>query len=301
MTAVVLVALVLAIVVTAIEVTLRAADVADPPIFLADPRFGYLMQPNQSVSTRGHRFRINNLGLRGDNLGPKVGPELRVLFVGDSVTYGGGGVADPDLFVTRIADRVSRDVRRPVIAINASAPGWGIQNMSGFITAVGLLQADAVVWVVPSADFRRQMTTLSDFGFPESRPRSRTAYLASTWLRAARKRVKSRRPLPRADMTSENLAVFDAALAAVRAAAVPSIVVVLPRESGYGQLRPQVARFKAVAEAHGATFCDLEACFLRTPRDSALFHDAVHLAREGHRVFAEAVAPLVTSASKVFA
>ena len=53
-----------------VESLLHWLDVADPPVFISDPHAGYVMAPNQSVSTRGTRFRINNLGLRGDDVPP---------------------------------------------------------------------------------------------------------------------------------------------------------------------------------------------------------------------------------------
>src|SRR5262245_17566544 len=89
-----------------VEGLLRWLDVGDPPVFAAHAQYGYLMQPNQSVSTRGNRFHINRAGFRGgDFFWSKSEGMHRIAFVGDSITYGGGSIKDSDLFVNRVASR----------------------------------------------------------------------------------------------------------------------------------------------------------------------------------------------------
>src|SRR5438552_2563223 len=119
------------VILTATEVLLRFADIGDVTVFEANPDYGYLMRPNQSVSPRGHRFHINHAGLRGAEFTATKQPGVfRIVFVGDSVTFGGGRIREEDLFVSRIAEMIRSGNQSPIDIINAGVPGWGIQNMA---------------------------------------------------------------------------------------------------------------------------------------------------------------------------
>jgi lysophospholipase L1-like esterase len=276
----------------AIELALRWCDWADPPIFCGDPRYGYLMRPHQSVSTRGRRFRINNVGLRGEDVSARCESERRLVFVGDSNTYGGGRIADDELFVNRIARGVSEVRRQRVSSVNVAAPGWGVQNMAAFIAVNGAFEADALIWIVPSADFRRPLTSLHELAFPEERPRSRLMYVVRSWERARQTRRRpwpGSRPAPE-DILSANIDALGDALR--RLSGIPLLVVVLPGEHGYGRLANDVTRFKSVAQTHGASFAEL-APVLQGRREERLFDDRVHLSARGHAVVTDAVIPVV--------
>ena len=61
----------------------------------ANPDRGWMMVPGANHYTYQHLVRVNSLGLRGRELGEKRPGTLRVLALGDSLTYG-QGVADDD-------------------------------------------------------------------------------------------------------------------------------------------------------------------------------------------------------------
>lgn len=83
----------------------------------ANPFRGWEMVPGEHY-TYQHRVRVNSLGLRGPELGAKAVGERRVLFLGDSLTYG-QGVADDET--------VPVELER---ALSARAPGglWTVVN-----------------------------------------------------------------------------------------------------------------------------------------------------------------------------
>ncbi|MEQ1893316.1 MAG: hypothetical protein ABL998_12280, partial [Planctomycetota bacterium] len=62
-----------------------------PLMFMrAHPTRGWAMVPGQNHFTYTHEVRVNALGLRGPEVGAKEPGERRVLFLGDSLTYGQG-------------------------------------------------------------------------------------------------------------------------------------------------------------------------------------------------------------------
>ena len=90
-----------------VEGTLRLVGWAEVVAFTPNPEFGFLMTPSQEISTYGHPVRINSFGLRGPEIpAAKDRHTTRIVFIGDSVTYGGGRIREEQLFC-RIANTVS--------------------------------------------------------------------------------------------------------------------------------------------------------------------------------------------------
>jgi lysophospholipase L1-like esterase len=78
----------------------------------------------------GHQVSINSYGLRGREVGPPEPGTLRVLVLGDSVTFG-HGVAEDDTFVRKL--EIQREGREPPIeVVNAGIPGWSTRQQRIF-------------------------------------------------------------------------------------------------------------------------------------------------------------------------
>jgi hypothetical protein len=92
-----------------------------PILFMrADPRTGWRMVASREHYTYQHRVRVNALGLRGPEVEPKRPGELRVLALGDSLTYG-QGVADDETIPAQL-ERCLRErdpARRSWSVVNA--------------------------------------------------------------------------------------------------------------------------------------------------------------------------------------
>jgi lysophospholipase L1-like esterase len=277
-----------------VEGALRWMDVADTPVFESDPDYGYLMQANQSVSTRGYRFRINNLGLRGPDVAlPKPQRTCRVVFVGDSITYGGGQIVDADLFVNRVQATLNAATAAHIEVINAAAPGWGIQNMAAYVSSRHRLDADVLIWVLSSVDFRRSKTSLEQHGFVTKKPWSRVLYALSVeqtrfgWAFSGGDGRDGTE-----DTLNSNLRVLRDVLADAVRAGIACAVVTIPAEVLRGHLDDDLDRFRSVAGSLGVRFLDVGKAFDEFPPHS-LFIDGVHLNRQGHQVAGAAIGKLL--------
>jgi lysophospholipase L1-like esterase len=124
-----------------------------PGDYLAPP-------PYASFRIRGHTIRTNSLGMRDvEPPGPKPEGTRRLLFLGDSVTFG-QGVAFEDSFPVRIRTALAASDREVVIA---AVPGWNSESEAAFLAVhVDRLDPDEVVllYVVndrePIAELRRE-------------------------------------------------------------------------------------------------------------------------------------------------
>jgi len=261
-----------ALVLGSAEIGMRVAGLGEVMTYRADSRFGYLMRPSQRVSTYGDVVEINSLGLRGPELAsPKPPGVLRVLFLGDSITYGGGRIPEKDLFCRRIEALAANDGFR-LESVNASAPGWSPQNWAAWVAANGIVGADLVIPVIPAIDRARPFATPAEYGIAERPPLLR---LSTLWLKLQAIR------LPGVPLTDEAMAGNARAISEMlaRLGPIPSLAVFVPSRDA--DKRPD--RW-APYEALFPDALDLRADF--SPGD---FLDDVHLSPSGHRKTADRI------------
>lgn len=89
----------------------------------------------QTVGEGRQAIRHNSLGMRGDELTPKRAAERRVLFLGDSVTYGTGVQVD-ETFAHQLGPLLSLALGGEVRCGIAASPGFGIRDQAPFLRRV---------------------------------------------------------------------------------------------------------------------------------------------------------------------
>jgi lysophospholipase L1-like esterase len=280
------------------EGLLRWLDIGAPPVFARHQQYGYLMVPNQSVSTRGYRFHINQAGFRGSDFSWAKPPGVyRIAFTGDSITYGGGSIAEEDLFVNRVASTMSSHLGTPVEAVNLC-----IQNIAGYVATQGLPATDLFIWVIPSADFRRPKTSLEEHGFVEQRPLSRFTFLVSSlgWEVMTRMRrqfgVRHGEVVAGEIVLRQNVRTVQKVLTRIGENGYRAMIAFVPAETESEIDRRDRALFRSSAESIAVPFLDLEAAFDRQS-SNGLYLDGVHLSSRGHEVVADGIVEFLTRAN----
>lgn len=124
-----------------------------PVLFQAHPAYGYRLQPNQETwRFGGAHFKINNLGLRArEDWDPGI--RDKILFLGDSVTYGGNHISNDQLF-SELAARGLPGLRSG----NAGIPNWGVENVHALVVQEKFLPASVYVTTFIEDDFYRGLT-----------------------------------------------------------------------------------------------------------------------------------------------
>ncbi len=115
-------------------------------LYMPHPRRGWALRPGW---TDGENVRINQHGFRGMDIPPSHAPhEQRILFLGDSVTFG-ALVAEEDLFITHFqATATQRHPNRPLTTINATACAYSPWQEYDLLVTEGLQASpDRVVHV----------------------------------------------------------------------------------------------------------------------------------------------------------
>ena len=277
------------------NVALWILKLCDPPIYFRDPALGYLAVPDQWPSSRGIPYRINQAGLRGPDF-PVVKPPgtFRIVFIGDSVTFGGGVVSDADTYVAQVGALIAHRLNRTVDTINISAPGWGVENMKAYVERYGLYGADLVVWVLPYEDLRRPKN--DGGGMPTSRS-FRLAFLVSHTLQIARSRLREaedRVPeAPDSSVLPGNLKSFGQTLDLINRAGAKALVVFFPMGAVAADADEAAYRaYQEVAGAHRIPTCDVCSAMIAAGGE-ALFYDGAHLNSRGEHVAGPLIAQCV--------
>lgn len=149
------------IVLTSTEVMLKEfMGLGRPILYDSSPIYGYRPLPNQKSSRfRGAILKINNIGLRADEDWDD-NKDNKILFLGDSVTYGGSYIDNRELF-SNIAVKDLKNFKTGNAGVNA----WGIENIYGLIVESHFRPAIIYITVVPEGDFYRGLTRMPGLPF----------------------------------------------------------------------------------------------------------------------------------------
>jgi hypothetical protein len=294
----------------ALELGLRyAAGLGQPVLYDNTYAYGYRPLPDQERARGARkRIRINNHGLRATRDWPAAPDttQVRLLYLGDSVTYGGSWIDDRETFAELSASELARRSGRDVLVGNAGVNGWGPLNILGLVQHDGFWNSDLVVVVAQEVDFERTLSHVAETPFWNRRPSLAIEELLSSHVAYS---FGLRRYLPKEHFVSpvemdslyvSNLVAFLEVGRRARATGGRVLMAWHPsRAAALGAAEPNRARFLDAARREGFPVLDLDAPVRNASEPAKLFMDPLHLSVAGHalygRAFAEALAALATS------
>jgi hypothetical protein len=221
-------------------------------------------------------------------------PRDKVLFLGDSVTYGGNHISNGELF----SELAVKDLAG-LKSGNAGVPNWGVENVYGLIVEERFLPARTYVTTFIEDDFYRGLT------LGKNRPwiKYETPALALQELaeflwyhyftNTAEVNRREREGVPaevRVATAARKLKAMDEFL---KSAGHAHLIFISPtRKQALGE-RPRDARVKAELERRGIGaiyLLDKPRIAAATPEEKrSWYQDNDHLTRAGHAVWAELI------------
>jgi hypothetical protein len=271
------------------EVALRVLGLGDPVLYDNRLAWGYRPRPDQTRRRiGGARVHVNALGARGPDVAPTRAPDTtRLLFLGDSVTWGGSYVDDAQLFAAVAADRLARSGRR-VEWLDAGVNGWGPENVLGLVHETHGF--DSTVWIVTALedDFHREKTHAGEVPYFDAPPWTAWEELLVRGAYGLLDHYK--RPKPADDLArlaAANVARYRDVAREGRAAGARVLLVWHPTTDALaGGVEPNRDRFLGLADAADAVL-DLGPAYRAA--GGRVYFDGMHLDVEGHRVAGEAI------------
>ena len=109
-----------------IEITLRVKGIGSNNIvYYSSNYYGYYQIPDQKITRRGNLISLDNYGNRNSKKNTLENSSL--IFLGDSITYGGSVVSNNETFSYLVANKMNLNY------LNISSNGWGIPNIINFL------------------------------------------------------------------------------------------------------------------------------------------------------------------------
>ena len=142
----------------------------NPVIYNSSPIYGYKPLPNKEYTRFGRaKIMFNNLGLRANKDWNKEKND-KVLFLGNSVTYGGSHLDNEELFSRLAVEKLNKTAHLNYTSGNAGVNGWEIENIYGLIRELHFLPATVYITTLLEGDFYRGLTRMQGLPFFNKKP-----------------------------------------------------------------------------------------------------------------------------------
>ncbi len=130
-----------------LDLSLRPFIEPKTSLFEPDRDLGWRPRPGASGEWGQVQIEINAKGLRGPEVPWERRPDTsRILYLGDSVTFGFGVERVEDTYPYRIAEGLQRRLGRPVETVNSGVGGWSPWQQHAYLVREGFrYQPDLIV------------------------------------------------------------------------------------------------------------------------------------------------------------
>ncbi|MFV1979821.1 MAG: hypothetical protein ACC655_01595 [Rhodothermia bacterium] len=298
---------VVAVVLAVLEFAARSLGLGQPIIYYNAAVAGMRPLPGQqSARLKGATVTVDDNGFRSAQVPDR--PALKILYLGDSVTWGGSAVDDSELFSEVSAD-VLRRAGMSVYAMNAGVNGSSLTNQSELFDLYHD-SVDAIVWIFPWTDAIRAYATVGYLYPATFEPRFALVEavdhaILAFWVPAFRRQGKPAIDFARPASPSGREAFFEAEFehraernlsAFLRSIEqgveddIPTLVGVTPyvTASGIQDLPDDAKQILAQVKKLGASTLGLNSILLASQSES-VFSDHVHYTATGHKLVGTAI------------
>jgi hypothetical protein len=287
------------------EAALRIFGLGDPVLLESDKSCQYLLRPSQNHYRFFVHTRINNCSMRSDDF-PAEKPfgYCRLLFVGDSITYGTTRIDQDKIFTELLHRELPARLHRPVEVLNASTSAWAIGNELGFIKSHGIFHSDSVVLVLNNGDLSQRLATANDVGnvLYFERPACAICELVHHYSSPAKSDAGTSQQDDQAQEDS-NLRNLDKFHDLVAASQAKMIILFVPFRRDLSIAHPVVIQPRLLkwGSSRAVPIIDATPLIYRLTKEQESIDGGVHLSVAGNRAVADAfeqsVADLALSSS----
>ncbi|MCP4106065.1 MAG: SGNH/GDSL hydrolase family protein [Desulfobacteraceae bacterium] len=275
----------------------------NPVIYDSSPIYGFRPLPNKEYRRFwGARIAFNNLGLR-TNTDWDEKKEDKILFLGDSVTYGGSYIDNNDLFSHLAVELLNKTGKFNYTGGNAAVNSWGVENIYGLVRETQFLPAMTYITTLPEGDFYRGLTRIGGHFF-NKKPK---LALQELWhFFCYKQNNKKYKHWTRFATESEKVYVVEKAVKKLKE------LDLFLKEKGYKHFIFISPTKRQVLEGankdmsvynlmikHGLTPCyivdDIGGYNMSDKEKERMFHDLTHLEEKGHEMWAKIIAAKLKS------
>ncbi|OJV87841.1 MAG: hypothetical protein BGO43_15645 [Gammaproteobacteria bacterium 39-13] len=262
-------------------------------VYQSHPVYGYRPIPNQIVARNPQQIiKINNLGLRAEEDWVEGDFHRNILFLGDSVTYGGSYISNEELFSYQAVKDFTG-----YTAGNAGVNAWGINNVHALVKEMEFLPAQIYVSVFPEGDFYRGLTRIGGQPFWTRKPN----YALEELLQYIVYQIHLQKT-PAVNYAAlegkEKTKIIESAVSHLKRLDIylnqnerNHLIYITPSRSQLLGLSDIDEAIRETLEKYHVKVVYLRDHLADLPEDKikALYHDEIHLTAAGHKMWAEVI------------
>ena len=145
------------------EFYLRFIGLGNPVIYEKSLNFGYLPKKNQKVKRfNNSTVTINEQGFRTSQ---KDNYERKIIFLGDSVTYGGSYIDDKELFSSKVCEKINYLKVEKYSCLNGGVNAYGFENIYNRLEYLEYDQNDIIVVTFILGNFYRNFIQIESLPY----------------------------------------------------------------------------------------------------------------------------------------
>lgn len=291
--------LILAVLLVCSEAALRfGLGLGNPVLIAPDPYCSFVTRPNQNIFRFFVHTYINRYGMRSEEVSPARPPGVvRLLFVGDSITYGTTHVDQRNLFTQIVQRELPGILHRNVQVLNASANAWAPDNELAWVESRGIFQSNFVLLVLNDGDLTQPRATIADVGsaLPQRRPLTAigelfTRFIEPRFLPWLRRSDAGDVVLPNNLVEKANLTDLDRFLAVVRSQQGRMILLYLPFRADIPAISAHAETvFHQWSATNAVPMIDLTDVLAGHSVKEVCLHDRTHLNTAGNAIAGTAI------------
>lgn len=285
----------------------RKIGLGTPILYKTDTLVGYRLKPNQSIIRRKKsQITTDYEGFRINNEKKFIKESPVIVFVGDSVTYGGSYIDNKNLFSSKYCNIFfNKNIR----CLNNGINAWGIHNMSRFITNYDLYsnrEPLKFILVILPGDEGRNFKSFSDTPFWNNKPKQPSAlneivkfvnwkYLVPALQIKNKKGSNKIDSVKKEKVLIQKNTVWDELKYTLNKTKYPIDIIISPPRRWfesqtskeeiklYDNFLENLSNLEKVNKT-----CNLYG-FLKNDYEKSFYTDGVHLSNEGHEIWAKKI------------
>ncbi len=289
------------------ELAGRKLGLGKPILYKPDTLVGYRLKPNQSViRMRNSKIKTDFEGFRISNKKLFDKDSSFIVFVGDSVTYGGSYIDNNNLFTSKYCDLI---LDQNIRCLNNGINAWGIHNMSRFISNYDLYSSRKplkFILVILPGDEGRNLKAFSDTPFWNKKPKQPSAFIEILKfvilkyfipsLESNNKKISNTVDLIENDKVwVQKKIVWDELKFALRRSKYPVDVIITPPKRWFESksFEREILNYEQFLDNLSKVYQVKKTCnlyrSLKNNYKNSLYTDGVHLSKEGHELWAKKI------------
>jgi len=263
----------------------------DPILYESSIKHGYLLKPNQKILRRGNEVIINNKGMRTTEKWPKKSNKKKIIFFGDSVTYGGSIVSNQDLFTEKICKILNEDLKKEFVCGNYGVNGYSLESITRLIKFRDIYDEDFIIVTIIANNLQRSFHNIASQPFWSKRVPTFFPALTEVffiYLEKFKNKVKYNfeNELDEKENKKYYLYSIKNLNEALKESNKKYIVFYSPE---YGEILDANHKnnyLKSLIKNHIDNFYDISE-ELKNYQIEELFYDSIHLTEKGHTIYSQ--------------